>query len=66
MLHFDFDLETIALNTISLTVILANWVSENLNTVGGFMVMMSVVLLNIAKAYNVLKHGKKRDHEKKY
>ena len=53
----NIDLSLLLLNTTSLGVLVLSWFSENLNTVGGFIVMLSVALLNCAKAYKEFKKG---------
>lgn len=51
----NIDLGFILLNTTSVSVLALNWFSEHLTGIGGFIVMMSVALLNVAKAYKNFK-----------
>lgn len=55
----NIDMGLILLNTTSIGVLALNWFSEHLTGVGGFIVMMSVATLNIAKAYRTYKEAKK-------
>jgi hypothetical protein len=48
----------IFLNATSVGTLALAWFSDNLNTIGGFIVMMSVAYLNFAKARNIRKNGK--------
>jgi hypothetical protein len=55
--YFDLDLKIIILNAANAGVIIA-WITEHLNSVGGFIVMLSVSILNLAKAYKEIKNVK--------
>lgn len=56
LLNIDYGM--IMLNATSLGTLTLAWFSDNLNSVGGFVVMMSVAYLNFAKARNLRKNGK--------
>ena len=56
----NIDIAMIALNTTSVGVLALNWFSEHLTGVGGFIVLMSVAVLNISKAYMHYKSTKKK------
>jgi len=61
MIHYKFvniDFSLLALNATSITALML-WFGEHLNTIGGFIVMMSIAILNLAKAYKEVKSGKK-------
>ena len=46
------------LNATSVTTLSLAWFSDNLNSFGGFVVMMSVAYLNFAKARNLRNDNK--------
>lgn len=56
LLNIDYGM--IMLNATSLGTLTLAWFSDNLNSVGGFVVMMSVAYLNYCKARNLNKNGK--------
>ena len=56
----NVDLAMVALNATSIGVLTLNWFSEHITGVGGFVVMMSVALLNCSKAYVNWKSTKKK------
>ena len=55
----NIDLGLIFLNTTSVGILALNWFSEHLTGIGGFIVMLSVALLNVAKAYRSFKEANK-------
>lgn len=58
MLHYKFiniDFALIILNATSVGTLALAWFSDNLNSVGGFIVMLSVAYLNFAKARKIRK-----------
>tara|TARA_R110002110_G_scaffold13212_4_gene63428 strand:+ start:78 stop:275 length:198 start_codon:yes stop_codon:yes gene_type:complete len=57
------DLQILALNITSLGSVIA-WVTENATGFGGGFVLFTVGILNLAKAYSTVKHGK-REKDKK-
>ena len=57
----NIDYGMIMLNATSLGTLTLAWFSDNLNSVGGFVVMMSVAYLNFAKARNLRKNGKNEE-----
>ncbi len=63
MTHFDF--EILMLNIASVTVLAVNLLSDYLTPIGGFLVMVSIATLNLAKAYNYYKSGKKKEENEK-
>lgn len=56
----NIDLGLIMLNTTSVGVLALNWFSEHLTGVGGFIVMLSVATLNLAKAYKSIKEANQK------
>lgn len=61
MLHYkliNIDLSLILLNATSVTTLALAWFSEHLSSVGGFIVMLSVAVLNCSKAYKEYQKGK--------
>jgi hypothetical protein len=61
----NIDYGMIMLNATSLGTLGLAWFSDNLNTLGGFLVMLSVAYLNFAKARNLRAKGKKENEDKK-
>lgn len=61
--YLEIDLGLIFLNATSLSTLGLAWFSDNLNTIGGFCVMLSVAYLNFAKARNIRKNGKKSNED---
>jgi len=60
----DIDLAMVTLNATSIGTLLLAWFSDNLNSLGGFVVMLSVAYLNYAKARNFMKKkNNARDEE---
>ena len=62
MKYIDIDYGMIMLNATSLGTLSLAWLSDNLNSFGGFVVMMSVAYLNFAKARNL--RNKKNEEDK--
>ena len=62
----NIDYGMIVLNATSLATVALSWLSDNLNTAGGFIVMLSVAALNSAKAYKEYKLGKRYEQEIKH
>lgn len=56
LLAIDYNL--IVLNAASVTTLAMSWFTDNLNTAGGFLVMVSIAVLNFSKAYNQVKSAK--------
>ena len=56
--YINIDLGMIFLNITSGVTMAAAWLNDNLNSIGGFCVMLSVAYLNFAKARNIRKNGK--------
>lgn len=54
----NIDMGLVILNTTSVGVLVLNWFSDHLTGFGGFIVMMSIATLNIAKAYKTWKDTK--------
>jgi hypothetical protein len=59
LLNIDYGM--IMLNATSIATLTLSWFSDNLNSWGGFIVMMSVAYLNFAKAQNLRKGNKDED-----
>lgn len=57
----NIDYGMIMLNATSLGTLTLAWFSDNLNSVGGFVVMMSVAYLNFAKARNLRNKNNEED-----
>ena len=51
----NIDLAMITLNATSITAMGLAWFSDNLNSIGGFVVMLSIAYLNFAKARKIRK-----------
>ena len=62
ILHIDTTM--MLLNATSITTIALSWATEHLAGVGGFVVMLSVAILNVAKAYSVYKKAQQEDNKK--
>lgn len=56
--NMNLDYGMIALNATSVTALALSWIGDNLNTAGGFIVMLSIAALNFAKAFKEYKTGK--------
>ena len=57
----NVDMGMVILNATSIATLTLSWFSDNLNSWGGFIVMMSVAYLNFAKAQNLRKGNKNED-----
>ena len=60
----NIDLAMITLNATSLGIIALAWLGDNLNTIGGFAVMMSVVYLNYKKGQALDRESAKKKDDK--
>jgi len=49
----NIDLVMLTLNLTSVTTLGMAWFSDNLNSIGGFVVMLSIAYLNISKARKI-------------
>jgi hypothetical protein len=59
LLNIDYSM--LMLNATSFGTLTLAWFSDNLNSFGGFVVMMSVAYLNFAKARNLRKDKEDKD-----
>jgi hypothetical protein len=55
----NFDGSMIALNVTSFLTLGVVWIGEHLTDLGGFIVMTSIAVLNLTKAYTNYKQSKK-------
>jgi hypothetical protein len=58
----NIDLAMVTLNTTSLGIVALAWIGDNLNTIGGFAVMMSVVYLNYKKGQALDRENQTKDN----
>jgi hypothetical protein len=59
LLNIDYSM--LMLNATSFGTLTLAWFSDNLNSFGGFVVMMSVAYLNFAKARNLRKDNEDKE-----
>ena len=57
MFHIDYTM--IVLNVTSVGTLALSWLTEHLTSVGGFLMVLSIAVLNIAKAYSIFKKAHK-------
>jgi len=63
MLHYkliNIDFALVILNATSVTTLGLAWFSDNLNSVGGFIVMLSIAYLNFTKACKIRSDEKRQ------
>jgi len=58
----NVDFTMLTLNTTSVGVLALNWFSEYMTGIGGFLVMLSIAILNISKAYVNYRKGKNENN----
>jgi len=58
----NVDVAMIALNATSVGIIAIDWATEHFAGIGGFIVMVSVAILNLSKAYLNYKKGKNENN----
>ncbi|MBV1928301.1 MAG: hypothetical protein KUG81_02160 [Gammaproteobacteria bacterium] len=56
----ELDYQMVFLNMSSVGALVASYVSESLTGWGGFVLLMSIAFLNVAKGISTLKHGNKK------
>jgi hypothetical protein len=60
----NMDFSIISLNATSIATLVMGWFTGNLESIGGFILVLSMALLNVAKSYKMYKESKKNEHSK--